>query len=77
MNGNTYKVTITEVLSKTVIVRANSEAEAYDCVYNHYNHLGDIVLTAEDFCESSVSEALPVEMDDDMVVDFDATEEEK
>lgn len=46
----TFEFTLTETYSKTFIVRADNELEAYRLIREKYDN-GDIVLTADDFQE--------------------------
>ena len=43
-----FKVTITETLKRSVVVKAKSSDDAWDRVWEQY-HNADIVLDAEDF----------------------------
>lgn len=55
-----YEVTIEETLTRTVTVDVPDsfdQHDAYDVVWEKYND-GDIVLTAEDFCDSHLSTRL-------------------
>lgn len=49
-----YRVTITETLATSVVVEANDYNEAVDSVIDRYNN-EEIVLTAEDYCETKFS----------------------
>lgn len=74
MEKKTYKITITERLVRTVVVKAEDEDQARDCVENHYYTKGDIILDAGDYDETVISNAKEAPDYED-AADFDATEE--
>lgn len=49
-----FKATVTETLSRTVKIEANNVDEAMQEIEKMYSN-GDIVLTADDFMDSSTS----------------------
>ncbi len=49
-----YKIEVTEVLSRIVVIEAGNKAEAIDTVWQMYRNC-DIVLDASDYVETSIS----------------------
>lgn len=68
-----YSVTYTELLSRTVIVEADSEKEASEKVLNAVNN-EDIVLTADDYVMDSGEIAYCCEADSYDLEDFPTLE---
>lgn len=58
-----YLVTIEEILSKTVLIEAESEEEAIDIVEDKYRK-ADIVLDSENFCDKEITARLSTHDDD-------------
>lgn len=46
-----YKVTITELLSRTVLIEASSKVDAYDKAVNRYKS-EEIVLNSDDYIKT-------------------------
>ena len=57
MEAKIYSVTIEERLARTIIVKAESPEQAYECVERHYRNNGDIILMSDDFVDSKIYDA--------------------
>lgn len=68
-----YKVAIVETLEKVVLVRAGSEQDAIDRVYDRYRDC-DIILTADDHTDTDlycVDLLKDEDYDPEEVIDYD------
>lgn len=68
-----YKYEIKEILSRYVIVKANSEEEADKFIDYKYYDEGTIVLDAEDFHGDSEIDRICLGDDVDEIIDYDLT----